>query len=56
MFISQLKELKDYAESKEILELEKYVQRLSKIESDLIKKLKSMNIEISNVKLLKNKK
>lgn len=37
-------------------ELEMFIQRLSKIESDLIKKLKSMNIEIGDVTLAKNKK
>lgn len=37
-------------------ELEKYIQRLSKIESELIKKLKAMNIEIGDVTLAKNKK
>lgn len=37
-------------------EFEKYVQRLSKIESELIRKLKSMNIEIGDVTLAKNKK
>lgn len=39
-----------------INELEKYNQRLTKIESDLIKKLKSMNVEIGDVTLAKNKK
>lgn len=37
-------------------ELEKYIQRLNKIESDLIKKFKAMNIEIGDVTLAKNKK
>ena len=38
------------------VELEKYLQRLDKVETDLIKKLKAMNVEIGNVTLAKNKK
>lgn len=37
-------------------ELEIFTQRLAKIESDLIKKLKSMNVEIGDVTLVKSKK
>lgn len=39
-----------------ISELEKDNQKLAKTESDLIKKLKAMNIEIGNVTLKKNRK
>lgn len=56
LFIAQLKELQNSKQSDENVELEKYVQRLSKIESDLIKKLKSMNIEIGDVTLAKKQK
>lgn len=56
VFIAQLQELKKSNETEVSLELEKYIQRLSKIESDLIKKLKAMNIEIGDVTLAKNKK
>lgn len=55
-FISQIEETKKSAEKEIQIELEKYVQRLSKVESDLIRKLKSMNIEIGDVTLVKNKK
>ena len=56
VFIAQLQELKKSNETDVSLELEKYIQRLSKIESDLIKKLKAMNVEIGDVTLAKNKK
>jgi len=55
-FVSQIEEAQKSAEKEIQVELEKYVQRLSKIESDLIRKLKSMNIEIGDVTLVKNKK
>ena len=55
-FISQIEETKKAGEKGIQLELEKYVQRLSKVESELIRKLKSMNIEIGDVTLVKNKK
>ena len=55
-FISQIEETKKAGEKDIQLELEKYVQRLSKVESELIRKLKSMNIEIGDVTLVKNKK
>lgn len=55
-FTAQLEEMKKVGNREIVTELEKYIQRLSKIESDLIKKLKSMNIEIGNVKLAKKKK
>ena len=56
LFVAQLKELQKSADTSDVTELEKYVQRLSKIESDLIKKLKSMNIEIGDVTLAKKQK
>ena len=56
VFIAELQELKKSNETDVSLELEKYIQRLSKIESDLIKKLKAMNIEIGDVTLAKKKK
>ena len=56
LFIAQLQELKKVNETDVSLELEKYIQRLSKVESDLIKKLKAMNIEIGDVTLAKKKK
>ncbi len=52
-YIEKAKEEKNFANQ---TEFEKYVQRLSKIESELIRKLKSMNIEIGDVTLAKNKK
>lgn len=55
-FVSKIESAKTEGKSNLQTQAEKYTQRLSKIESDLIKKLKSMNIEISNVKLLKSKK
>lgn len=55
-FVSQIEEAKKSAEKELQVELEKYVQRLSKVESELIRKLKSMNIEIGDVTLVKNKK
>ena len=55
-FVSQIEEAKKSAEKELQIELEKYVQRLSKVESELIRKLKSMNIEIGDVTLVKNKK
>ena len=55
-FVSQIEEAKKSAEKELRVELEKYVQRLSKVESELIRKLKSMNIEIGDVTLVKNKK
>ena len=56
LFVSQI-ELSKSSGKKDIqVELEKYVQRLSKIESELIRKLKVMNIEIGDVTLVKNKK
>lgn len=55
-FAQELETFKKSNDNKGINELEKYIQRLSKIESDLIKKLKSMNIEIGDVKLAKKKK
>ena len=55
-FISQIEKNKDSGNKTVCVELEKYVQRLSKIETELIRKLKSMNIEIGDVTLVKNKK
>lgn len=52
-FKTQLEAKKDETASAFKNELEIYVQRLAKIESDLIKKLKSMNIEIGDVTLAK---
>ena len=56
IFVSQIEETKKAGEKDIQIELEKYVQRLAKVESDLIRKLKSMNIEIGDVTLVKNKK
>ncbi len=56
LFMSTLKDIKESDDNSTITELEKYIQRLSKIESDLIKKLKSMNIEIGDVTLAKKQK
>ena len=55
-FVSQIESTKDSGNKTIQIELEKYVQRLSKIETELIRKLKSMNIEIGDVTLVKNKK
>ncbi|MBR3885377.1 MAG: hypothetical protein IKJ33_02805 [Clostridia bacterium] len=55
-FVSQIEGTKDSGNKTIQIELEKYVQRLSKIETELIRKLKSMNIEIGDVTLVKNKK
>lgn len=55
-FSQKLEAMKKSGDNKGADELEKYIQRLLKIESDLIKKLKSMNIEIGDVKLAKKKK
>ena len=56
VFISSLTDLKETDDQTTTIELEKYIQRLSKIESDLIKKLKGMNIEIGDVTLAKKQK
>lgn len=55
-FVSYIEKSKTDGSVKLQTEFEKYVQRLSKIESELIRKLKSMNIEIGDVTLAKNKK
>ena len=55
-FVSKIEEAKSLANSALRVEIEKYVQRLNKIETELIRKLKSMNIEIGDVTLVKNKK
>ena len=56
LFISQIGVEKKNKNTTLQVELEKYVQRLGKIESDLIRKFKAMNIEIGDVMLVKNKK
>ncbi len=56
LFLALIEELKKSKNNKLQIEVEKYVQRLVKIESEFIKKLKSMNIEIGDVTLAKNKK
>ena len=56
LFISQIEIEKKAGDRQLQIELEKYVQRLGKIESDLIRKFKAMNIEIGDVTLVKNKK
>jgi len=54
--ISNIEKAKNDKNNSLQTEFEKYVQRLSKIESELIRKLKAMNIEIGDVTLAKNKK
>ena len=54
--VSYIEKSKTDGDLKRQTEFEKYIQRLSKIESELIRKLKSMNIEIGDVTLAKNKK
>ena len=54
--VSCIEKAKKEGDSSLQTEFEKYVQRLSKIESELIRKLKAMNIEIGDVTLAKNKK
>lgn len=55
-FKAQLEKLSDGQDDELKNELENYHQRLAKIESDVIKKLKAMNIEIGDVTLARNKK
>lgn len=53
---SELEKAQNQNDSGLANELETYIQRFSKVETELIKKLKSMNIEIGDVTLAKNKK
>ena len=54
-FTEQIESLKNTKKNEVVDELSKYLQRLARIEGELVKKLKSMNIEIGNVKLAKKR-
>lgn len=55
-FKTEIEVAKNDGDNATAQELENYIQRLAKIENDLIRKLKSMNIEIGDVTLVKNRK